>query len=114
MWYALASRKAPLSGWGLGVAERQHKVSADKSDQRMGYVADYAAAQRRSTRLAAEAIEADRQSNSFAAQGRALYQIKELARAGFLLLPEATDEQFEQLWHTAFQIADQGQKGSQK
>ncbi len=79
-------------------------MSIDKNGTSEDYITDYDTAQRRSGRLAAEAIAAARQSDKYAAQGRALYQIKELAHAGFLLLPDATDEQFEQLWHTAFQL----------
>lgn len=85
---------------------------SDASDPKYpDYLAAYDAAQQLSARLAAETSAADRQTSSYAAQGRALYQIKELARAGFLLLPDATEEQFEQLWRTAFQLETPAQKG---
>jgi hypothetical protein len=89
-------------------------MSDEQDPKYTGYVAAYDAAQRLSARLAAETLETDRQAGVYAAQGRALYQIKELARAGFLLLPDATDEQFEQLWHTAFQLEGPEQKGGKK
>ena len=78
------------------------------------YVADYDAAQRLSARRAIDAVEADRQDDIHAAQGRALYQIKELAQAGFLLLPEATVEKFEQLWRAAFQFEARGQTDAER
>lgn len=78
------------------------------------YVADYDAAQRLSARRAVAAVEANRQDDIYAAHGRALYQIKELAQAGFLLLPEATAEQFEQLWRAAFQFAARGQTDDER
>ena len=76
------------------------------------YVTAYDAAQRRSARLAAAAVESEKQDASYAAQGRALYQIKELARAGYLLLPEASEAKFEQLWRTAFQLPYPSQDNS--
>ena len=66
---------------------------------------------RRSARRAAEAIEADRRDAVYAAHGSALHQIKAFARAGFLLLPEAREEKFEQLWRTAFQTAGPDEGG---
>ncbi len=89
-------------------------MSTDESGKYEDYITDYDTARRRSGRLAAEAISAARQSDKYAAQGRALDQIKELAHAGFLLLPDATDEQFAQLWRTAFQLEEQGQEGSER
>lgn len=67
-----------------------------------GYVAAYGNAQRLHTRLAVEQEEARRQANVFETQGKALSQIKDFARIGFMLVPEATDEAFEQLWRKAF------------
>jgi hypothetical protein len=67
-----------------------------------GYVAAYGHAQRLHTRLAVEQVEARRQADVFETQGKALSQIKELAHIGFMLVPEATGEAFEQLWRTAF------------
>ena len=89
-------------------------MNQDNGRKHDDYVTAYDAAQRRSARLAAEAITAHQQADLYVAQGRALYQIKELARAGFLLLPEATVEKFEQLWRAAFQVEVQGQKGNKK
>ena len=80
-------------------------MSDERHTKYDSYVAAYDAAQRLSSRLAAEAVETNRQTDIYASYGRALYQIKELARAGFLLLPEATEEKFEQLWRAAFQLA---------
>ncbi len=85
-------------------------MSTDKGTTYGDYIIDYDTAQRRSGRLAAEAIVAARQSDKYAAQGRALEQIKELAHASFSLFPE-TDEQFAQLWRTAFQLEEHGQQG---
>jgi hypothetical protein len=86
-------------------------MSVDERLKYDGYVAAYDAAQRLSAQLAAESVESDRRTEGYAVPGRALHQIKELARAGFLLLPNATDEQFEQLWRAAFQIAGSERKG---
>jgi hypothetical protein len=80
-------------------------MSTDERSKYDGYVAAYDAAQRLSAQLATESIAADRLMESYAVAGRALHQIKEFARAGFLLCPNATDEQFEQLWRAAFQVA---------
>ncbi len=86
-------------------------MSTDESGKYEDYITDYDTAQRRSGRLAAEAIAAARQSDKYAAQGRALEQIKELAHASFNLFPETTDEQFAQLWRTAFKLEEHGQQG---
>ena len=77
------------------------------------YVAAYDAAQRLHARLAAERIERGQLEDLYAAKGRALHQIKELARAGFLLLPKASEEGFEQLWREAFDV-DEEKKDGQK
>jgi hypothetical protein len=80
-------------------------MSTDERLKYDGYVAAYDAAQRLSAQLAAESVASDRLNEIYALRGRALHQIKELARAGFLLCPDANDEKFEQLWRTAFQVA---------
>jgi hypothetical protein len=85
-------------------------MSTDERLKYDGYVAAYDAAQRLSAQLAAESVESDRLNENYALRGRALHQIKELARAGFLLCPNATDEKFEQLWRTAFQMPGQSTK----
>jgi hypothetical protein len=69
-----------------------------------GYVAAYDNAQRLHTRLAGEQVEARRQADVFETQGKALSQIKEFAHIGFMLVSEATDEAFMQLWRKAFQV----------
>jgi hypothetical protein len=81
-------------------------MSGGQGPEYEGYVAAYDAAQRLHARLAAEAAEAARQAELYAGRGRALYEIKELARAGFLLLPGASDEGFERLWRKAFQVEE--------
>ena len=82
-------------------------MNSDKSEKSDAYITAYAAAQSLAGRLAASQAEGERQTALLAARGKALYQIKELARAGFLLLPEATEEKFKQLWRTAFMLTEQ-------
>jgi hypothetical protein len=89
-------------------------MSHDKYEKSEAYIAAYEAAQRLASHLAATHAEGERQTAILAAQGKALYQIKALAHAGFLLLPEATEEKFEQLWRTAFMLAEQEKKGEKK
>jgi hypothetical protein len=89
-------------------------VTSGKGRKDEGYVAAYDAAQRLHARLGALGAEAEQQKGRYAAQGAALFQIKELARAGFLLLPGGTEEDFARLWRTAFQVADQEEKGGKK
>jgi hypothetical protein len=69
-----------------------------------GYMAVYDDAQRLHVRLALEGIEVKRQADLFEAQGKALHQIKECARVGFMSAPKATEEAFVQLWRKAFQF----------
>lgn len=66
------------------------------------YVDVYDKAQRFYARLAVESIEVRRQAEVFETQGKALHQIKEFASVGFMSVPEATLEAFEQLWRKAF------------
>ena len=66
---------------------KDNVIAEKETDE--GYVAAYGNAQRLHTRLAVE-------------QEKALSQIKEFAHIGFMLVPEATDEAFEQLWRKAF------------
>jgi hypothetical protein len=89
-------------------------VRPDKGEKSDAYIAAYAAAQQLAQRLAETQAEGKRQTDLLVAQGQALYQIKELARAGFLLLSEATDEKFEHLWRTAFMLAEQEKQGGKK
>lgn len=67
-----------------------------------GYVAAYDAAQRHHARLAVESVVARRQAEVFETQGKAMHHIKEFAFVGFMSVPEATEEAFEQLWRKAF------------
>ena len=89
-------------------------MTSGKVQKDEGYVAAYAAAQRLHARLAAERAAAARQADRYAAQGLALFQIRELARAGFMLLPSGTEEDFARLWRTAFQVIEEGEKGEKK
>ena len=68
------------------------------------YVDDYSTAQSQHARLAAETVEKERKEDVYAAQGMALGQVKDFARIGFMLVPGATTEGFEQLWAMAFQV----------
>ena len=81
-------------------------MTSGKSQKNEGYIAVYDAAQRLHARLAAAERAAEQQADRYAAQGQALFQIRELARAGFLLLPDGTEEDFARLWRTAFQVTD--------
>ncbi len=69
-----------------------------------GYVAVYDDARRLHDRLAVEGVEVRLQSDLFEAQGKALHQIKEFARLGFMSMPKASEEAFVQLWRKAFQF----------
>ncbi|MBA3321578.1 MAG: hypothetical protein H0T45_09090 [Pyrinomonadaceae bacterium] len=89
-------------------------MTAGKDQQNEGYVAAYDAAQRLHALLAAESEAAAQQEDRYAAQGQALFQIRELARAGFLLLPGGTEADFARLWRTAFQVIEEGEKGEKK
>ena len=76
------------------------------------YVAAYDAAQRLHAReVEDERLQAEA-AQRYAAQGKALDQIKNLARVAFLLVPDATAEDFEQLWRQAFDTGDQERKGA--
>ncbi len=76
------------------------------------YVAAYDAAQRLHAReVEDERLEAEA-AQRYAAQGRALDQIKNLARLAFLLVPDATEEAFEQLWRQAFHAGSHERKGA--
>lgn len=66
------------------------------------YVDVYDKAQRFNARLVVESLEVRRQAEVFEIQGKALHEIKEFASAGFMSVPEATAEAFEQLWRNAF------------
>jgi hypothetical protein len=66
------------------------------------YVDVYDKAQRFYARLAVESLEERRQAEVFEIQGKALHHIKEFASMGFMSVPEATEEAFEQLWRKAF------------
>ena len=66
------------------------------------YVDVYDKAQRFYARLAVESLEVRRQAEVFEIQGKALHQIKEFASVGFMSVPRATEEAFEQLWRKAF------------
>ena len=76
-----------------------------ESGQHKNYVDVYDKAQRFYARLAVESVEARRQAEVFEIQGKALHQIKEFAFVGFMSVPEATEEAFEQLWGKAFFFA---------
>lgn len=69
-----------------------------------GYLAVYDDAQRLHARRVVESAEVRRQAEVFETQGKALHQIKVLARVGFMLIPEATEEAFEHCWRKAFHI----------
>ena len=76
------------------------------------YVAAYDAAQRLHAReVEDERLEAEA-AQRYAAQGRALDKIKNLARLAFLLVPDATEEAFEQLWRQAFDAGGHERKGA--
>lgn len=66
------------------------------------YVDGYDKAQRFYARLAVESLEVRRQAEVFEIQGKALHQIKAFASVGFMSVPGATEEAFEQLWRKAF------------
>jgi len=89
-------------------------VTAGKDQKNEGYVAAYDAAQRLHALLAAERAASEQQEDRYAAQGQALFQLRELARAGFMLLPGGTEEDFARLWRTAFQVTEEGEKGGGK
>jgi hypothetical protein len=74
----------------------------NKKDER--YVAAYDAAQQLHRRMTENNKAAGRLAEMFSAQGEALHQIKDFARVGFMLIPDATEEAFEQLWREAFQV----------
>jgi hypothetical protein len=73
-----------------------------KKGSKEGYVGAYDAAQRLHARLAENSKVDAREAARFALQGKALHQVKDFARIGFMLDPQATEEAFERLWRTAF------------
>lgn len=66
------------------------------------YVAAYDAAQQLHARLAENTKAEARLAEMFSVQGEALHQVKNFARVGFMLSPDATEKGFEQLWRKAF------------
>ncbi len=89
-------------------------MTSGKGQKNEGYVAAYDATQRLHALLAAKRAASEQQEDRYAAQGQALFQIRELARAGFLLLPGGTEADFVRLWRTAFQVIEEGEKGEKK
>ena len=89
-------------------------MTSSKGQKKDGYIAAYDAAQRLHARLALGSKSAKHQEDRYAVQGQALFQIKELAQAGFLLLPGGTEEDFARLWRTAFHATDEGEKGGKR
>ncbi len=58
-------------------------MTSGKGQKNEGYVAAYDATQRLHALLAAKRAASEQQEDRYAAQGQALFQIRELARAGF-------------------------------
>jgi hypothetical protein len=81
----------------------------NKQDER--YIAAYDAAQQLHRRMVENSKVNARLTEIFSAQGKALRQIKDFARVSFMLIPDATEEGFEQLWREAFQVETE-KKGS--
>ena len=79
-------------------------MSNDDKKRDEGYVAAYDAAQRLHARQIIETAAAEKEEEALAAHGKALLQIKRLARAAFMTVPGATEEAFEQLWRAAFHV----------
>jgi hypothetical protein len=76
--------------------------------------AAYDAAQRLHARQVENKKAAAKVAEMYAARGKALHQVKEFARVGFMLAPGATEEAFEQLWRQAFQVNGREPKDSKK
>ncbi len=57
-----------------------------------GYVDVCDKAQRRHAALAVEGVEVKRPADVFKTQGKARHQIKEFVRAGFMSVPESTED----------------------
>jgi hypothetical protein len=79
-------------------------VSSNQGDQQNlveGYVKAYDAARRLHARQTAEHAA---EQAAFVARGVALHKIKEFARVAFMLVPEATEAAFDQLWRQAFYV----------
>lgn len=71
-------------------------IGVDEQYER--YVAAYEAAQQLHTRLAENSKAEARMAKMFSAQGEAIHKIKDFARVGFMLVPDATEKAFERLW----------------
>ncbi len=87
-------------------------MNSDQSGQQEpaeNYVKAYDTAQRLHARQTAEHAA---EQAAFAARGVALHKIKEFARVAFMLVPEATEAEFERLWWQAFYVSQpEEQKG---
>lgn len=78
------------------------------------YVAAYESAQQLHTRLAENSKAEARMAKIYCAQGEAMHKIKDFARVGFMLVPDATEKAFEQLWGEAFLTEKVTKKGDKK